>query len=396
VSAREGYGGGLAVGRRHPGRRRQLESRSSGDHGYHRPSRRRALAARLIETTQDAVVAIDHGARIVLFNGAAERIFGYGAAETIGKKINMLMAEPHRSEHDRYIADYERTGERHAIGKVREFAARRKNGEIFPIELSVTEIGASDEPRYAAFMRDVSERAKLQVAVIERTRLATIGETAAQVAHEIANPLNGIAMGIELLDRQLPAATDADVRATLSRIEREVSRLKHLLFDFRDLSREPQYNRRPLFLNGIVEELCAVQRPVCESQGIKIEVEMEPELPRVVADDDRIKQALLNLFKNAEEAMPGGGTLTVRGYRSASDVNLEVRDTGCGIPANVDIFRAFKSDKVGGSGLGLVIARQIVAAHGGTLTYTSTVGKGTSFVLSLPALSIAPTAEGLD
>ena len=351
---------------------------------------------RLIETTQDAVIAIDHGARIALFNSAAERIFGYAAAEIIGKKINMLMAEPYQREHDRYITNYERTGERRAIGKIRELAARRKNGEIFPIELSVTEIGASDDPRYAAFIRDVSERAKLQAAVVEHTRLATIGETAAEVAHEIANPLNGIAMGIELLGRQLPAATDAAVRTTINRIEREVSRLKHLLFDFRDLSKEPKYSRRPLLLNTIVEELCTMQKTVCESRGIEVEVEMEPGLPLVFADGDRIKQVLLNLWKNAEEAMPDGGMLTVRGYRSAGCVNLEVRDTGCGIAANVDIFRPFSSDKAGGSGLGLVIARQIVAANGGTLTYSSTVGKGTSFFLSLPPLSAAETAAEVD
>ncbi|MGE5215435.1 MAG: PAS domain S-box protein [Chloroflexota bacterium] len=343
----------------------------------------------LIETTQDALIAIDSRAQITVFNGAAERIFGYAAAETIGKKVNMLMAEPYRREHDQYIARYERTGEKRVIGKIREVTARRKNGEIFPIELSVTELGENDEPRYAAFIRDVSEKAKLQADLIGRTRLATIGETSAQVAHEIANPINGIAMGIELLDRQLPDTTDPGVRATLNRIEREVDRLKHLLFDFRDLSREPKYTRRPLSLSAVVEDLCGIHEPVYESHGIKIEVEMEPGLPLVYADEERIKQVLLNLCKNAEEAMPDGGTLTIRGYRSEGNVILEIRDTGCGIPADMDIFRPFKSDKDEGSGLGLVIARQIVTAHAGTLTYRSTVGTGTSFFLSLPAAETA-------
>lgn len=351
---------------------------------------------RLIETTQDAVVAIDHGGHIALFNEAAERIFGYGAAEVIGKKVNMLMAEPYRSEHDGYIGRYERTREKRAIGKIREVAARRKNGEIFPIELSVAKIGESEDPRYAAFIRDVSDRAKMQAAVMERARLATIGETATQVAHEIANPLNGIAMGIELLDRQLPPAADAAVRSTLNRIEREVSRLKHLLFDFRDLSKEPKYNRQPLSLNAIIEELCEMQKPVYELRGIKVEVEIEPGLPLVFADEERIKQVLLNLCKNAEEAMASGGTLSVKGYRSADNVIIEIRDTGCGIPADMDVFRPFKSDKARGSGLGLVIARQIMAAHTGSLTYTSTVGKGTSFFISLPALSAAETAAKVD
>jgi len=348
---------------------------------------------RLIETTQDAVIAIDSGAGIVLFNSAAERIFGYAAAEIIGQKVNVLMAEPYGREHDLYIARYERTGEKRAIGKIRQVAARRKNGELFPIELSVTELGENDEPRYAAFIRDVSEKAKLQADLLERTRLATIGETAAQIAHEIANPLNGIAMSVELLERRLLSTSDASAQTTLKRIANELSRLKALLFDFRDLSREPKYSRRPLSLNALVEELYALQKTVCESQGIQVEIEMEHGLPLVLADGDRIKQVFLNLCKNAEEAMPHGGTLTVRGFQSEDRVILEVRDTGDGISADRDVFRPFESTKAGGSGLGLVIARQIVASHYGNLTYTSTVGKGTSFFVSLPVLPPAPAGE---
>jgi len=348
---------------------------------------------RLIETTQDAVIAIDSGAGIVLFNSAAERIFGYAAAEIIGQKVNVLMAEPYGREHDLYIARYERTGEKRAIGKIRQVAARRKNGELFPIELSVTELGENDEPRYAAFIRDVSEKAKLQADLLERTRLATIGETAAQIAHEIANPLNGIAMSVELLERRLLSTSDASAQTTLKRIANELSRLKALLFDFRDLSREPKYTRRPLSLNAIVEELYALQKTVCESQGIQVEIEMEHGLPLVLAGGDRIKHVFLNLCKNAEEAMPHGGTLTVRGFQSEDRVILEVRDTGDGISADRDVFRPFESTKAGGSGLGLVIARQIVASHYGNLTYTSTVGKGTSFFVSLPVLPPAPAGE---
>jgi two-component system, LuxR family, sensor kinase FixL len=339
---------------------------------------------KLIDTTQDAVIAIDSDAQIVLFNGAAERIFGYGAAEVVGKKVNMLMAEPHQKEHDRHIARYKRTGEKRAIGKIRELVARRKNGEMFPIELSLTEIGSNEEPRYTAFIRDISEKTKLQADLLEHTRLAAIGETAAQVAHEIANPLNGIAISIELLERVFPAIGDASSHATLKGVETELSRLQSLLLDFRDMSREPKYNRKLVSLNGVVEEFCGLERPVCDAQGIQLEVEMEPGLPLVFADGDRIKQVLLNLCKNAEQAMPDGGTLKLRGYRFKGCVNLEVCDTGCGIAEDMQVFRPFQSTKAAGSGLGLVIARQIVVAHGGTLTYTSTVGKGTTFFLSLP------------
>jgi len=347
---------------------------------------------KLIDTTQDGVVAIDSRAQIVLFNSAAEKIFGYSATEIIGEKVNRLMAEPHQHKHDGYMARYERTGKRRAIGKILEAEGRRKNGETFPIELSVTEIAAGDEPRYAAFIRDVSEKARLQTDMIEHARLAAVGETSAKVAHEVANPLHGIAMGVELIARQLPPDTAPIVQTSLERIARELSRMKRMLLDFRDLSREPKYTRRPVSLNAIVGAVCALQESVCESQGIDLVADVEPDLPLIFADDDRIRQVLLNLLKNAEEAMTGGGVLTVRGERSGNCVKIEVHDTGCGIPADVDVFRPFESDKVGGSGLGLVIARQFVAAHGGTLTYTSTVGEGTSFFLSLPVLPTNPAS----
>ena len=140
----------------------------------------------LIETTQDAVISIDRRARIVMFNAAAERVFGYSRAEVSGKKISMLMAEPYATEHDGYIARYESTGEPRAIGRIRTVSARRKSGETFPIELSVTQIASGEEVNYAAFIRDISEKVKLQQQAVESERLATIGTMAAKFSHELA------------------------------------------------------------------------------------------------------------------------------------------------------------------------------------------------------------------
>jgi two-component system sensor kinase FixL len=131
--------------------------------------------ASLIETTQDAVVSIDRRGCIVLFNGAAERVFGYGADEIVGRKVNDLMAEPYATEHDEYIARYEKTGEARAIGRIRTVTARRKDGEPFPIELSVTEIAVDQDAHYAAFIRDISEKTRLQSQLVDSERLAAIG-----------------------------------------------------------------------------------------------------------------------------------------------------------------------------------------------------------------------------
>jgi len=343
----------------------------------------------LIDTTQDAVVSIDRESRIGLFNPAAERIFGYSKTEVRGQKIAILMVEPHASEHDGYIARYERTGERRAIGRIRTVAARRKSGEVFSAELSLTEVAGhgSENIRYVAFIRDISEKARLQEQAIESERLAAIGATAARLAHEIGNPLNGMYMITQLLERRLARYGDVleeSVSTPLRDLAKEISRLNQLLVEFRSLSRREKYSFRPTALAAVVAEILEIEASYYTALGIHVEQAFPKDLPLIMADSEKLKQAVLNLCKNAVEAMPDGGTLTLRGQNFGEQVVLAVMDTGLGIPDGVDIFEPFATTKTWGSGLGLVIVRQIVAAHGGTITYTSERGKGTAFRLTLP------------
>jgi PAS domain S-box-containing protein len=338
---------------------------------------------RLIDVAQDAVVSIDRRAQIALFNPSAERMFGYTPEEVLGKKVNMLMAEPYASEHDQ-------TGERRAIGKIRTVAARRKNGEIFPIELSVIEDGEGSEARYVALVRDISERVQLQAQLVEQERLAAVVETAAKVAHEIANPLNAISMTITLLDRHVKESANGTAMTDLKRMESEVSRLKDLLYEFRDLSRPESYEFRPTALVEIAEEVLALGKDHYDEKNIRVEMIFDPGLPPVLGDRVKIKQALINLCKNSEEAMPEGGTLTLRGYESKGRSLVEVTDTGIGIAEDFGLFEPFKTTKISGTGLGLVIVRQIVSRHQGSLSYISELGKGTTFTLSFPIHSESP------
>ncbi|MBI2988650.1 MAG: PAS domain S-box protein [Deltaproteobacteria bacterium] len=348
----------------------------------------------LIDTTQDAIISIDRQGRIVLFNPAAEQMFGYKKAEIDGRKINLLMTEPHASEHDRYIARYEQTRERRAIGRIRTVVARRKNGEVFPAELSLTEVTTLGEVRYAAFLRDISEKVRLQEELIETERLAAIGTTAAKLAHEIGNPLNGMYMTVQLLERRLARRMDAiddTVKSSMQTLKDEITHLNQLLYEFRSLSRREKYNFRPTALAAVAAEVLDMERPRYAALGIHVEEAFPADLPLVIADSEKLKQALLNLCKNAVEAMPQGGTLVLRARNSKEQVVLEVVDTGLGIPDGVDIFEPFATTKPWGTGLGLVIVRQIVAAHEGTITYASERGKGTVFSLSLPLGTFPPT-----
>jgi PAS domain S-box-containing protein len=350
----------------------------------------------LIETTQDAIVSIDRSGYIVVFNPAAERIFGYTKAEALGKKIDILMTETDAGQHERYIARYEETGERKAIGRIRTLIARRKNGEEFPIELSLTELQTNEEVRYAAFIRDISDKARLQEQLVEKERLAAIGATTAKLAHEIGNPLNGMYLTVQLLQQQLARydnTRDDRTVSTVTKLENEIIRLNRLLMEFRSLSRHEKYHFRPVSLVKILTDVLEMEKPRYAGLRIRVEQEFPDDLPVIVGDGDRLKQAFLNLCKNASEAMPDGGTLTVKAHRSGDGVMLEITDTGMGIPEGMDITRPFTSTKLQGSGIGLVVVRQIIAAHGGTLAYSSEVGQGTRCRLSLPFYPMSAEIE---
>ena len=340
----------------------------------------------LIATTQDAVISIDRRGCVVLFNAGAEIIFGYIAEEIVGRKVNELMAEPYASEHDDYIERYERTGKAHAIGRIRTVTAKRKNGELFPIELSVTEIEVDQDVHYAAFIRDISEKTKLQEQLVERERLATIGTTAAKIGHELANPLNGMSLTIQLLEQRLrtwPSPPDSQVTATVQRLRNEISRLNQLAGQFRTISRRERYNFRPTELADLIDDVIKIQRPHFAKLKIQIEHKIPTDMPTVTVDRDKIKQALLNLVKNAAEAMPAGGKIHIEASATENGVLIDVTDTGTGIPLDIDAFEPFMTTKKEGTGIGLVIVRQIVTAHGGNISYRSRPGEGTTFRIEL-------------
>jgi PAS domain S-box-containing protein len=228
----------------------------------------------------------------------------------------------------------------------------------------------------------VSKRAE------ERERLAAIGETAAILAHEISNPLTAMLLNLRLLEKGLIETRKKRFASIAKDVSAEVSRLNKLLQDFSKLSRRETYDPQPSSLAALAREILAMEAPKYASKRIRVELKAEPDLPLVLADHGKIKQALLNLLKNAEDAMPEGGTLTLRAYKSEDRVMLEIRDTGIGIPKDLNIEESFITTKPGGTGLGLMIVRQIVAHHHGFLSYTSEPRKGTSFFLSFP---IAPS-----
>ena len=344
--------------------------------------------AKIVQATQDGFVTIDADSRIVAFNDAAERMFGYKADEVAGQDVKLLMPEPYAREHAGYIKRYEETGEPHAIGRIRTVMGKRKDGEEFPIELSVTQIGEGNAAQYGAFIRDISEKVRLQRELLDRERLATIGTTAAKFAHEVSNPLNGMFTQVQLMQRRLARAENPDERLQrgVEMLLRDIDRLNGLLDEFRSLSRRPHMDARPTDLVALCRELVMVEGPRMAEVNVKIEQKLEDGVPAVRADADKIKQVLLNLCKNAAEAMPDGGTVTVTAHVHDDRVALKIADTGQGIPDGLDIFAPFATSKPEGTGLGLPIVRQIITAHGGAL-HCDSDESGTTFTVELPRVT---------
>lgn len=345
----------------------------------------------LLATTRDAVVCIDRHGRIVLFNQAAEQMFGYAAEDVLGKDVKLLMPEPYASEHGAYVTRYEQSRVPRAIGRIRSVAARRASGEVFPIELSVTEVELGERARYGAFIRDVSEKIGLQERLLERERLAAIGTTAASFAHEIGNPLNSMYMQAQLLKRRLAQVSGLEPRIPqiVDILLSENVRLSQLLHDFRSVVRRNALQRAPTDMNALLEELFALKQPLLDMGGIEVVREIPAGLPTVMGDAAKLKQVFMNLIKNAVEAMPDGGRLTVHAEVEDQRLVIEVVDTGVGLPAGIDVFEPFQTTKPSGTGLGLSVARQVLAAHEGTIGCSSTPGGGTTFRVVLPLAASA-------
>lgn len=344
----------------------------------------------VLETARDAIISIDENGLLTLFNPMAERVFGYAADEVLGRNVNMLMPDPYAVEHDRYLQSYRDTGVAKAIGRIREVEARRKNGEVFPIELSVSEARIGDERIFTAIIRDVSERrrAEQQIATLQqearqRERLADIGAITAKVVHDIGNPLAGLSMQAQLVLRR--AETDR-IREPAKRIVECARRLDHLIRGFNAFARDQKLNLKEIVLPGFLESIVNEWKPATRQVGITLGLDVDAGA-RLRADEEQLRRVLDNLIKNAIEAINRGpGSVRISGLSPKDETTiLKVEDSGPGIAPDFDAFQLFETTKANGTGLGLAIARQIIVAHGGTIDYDSAEPHGTIFTIRLPA-----------
>ncbi|MEO8601354.1 MAG: PAS domain S-box protein [bacterium] len=488
----------------------------------------------VLGTVRDAIVAIDRQSRITLFNPAAEAVFGYSEHEVMGQSVTLLMPPPYGDEHDEYVRRYEATGEAHAIGRIRTVQGRRKDGTVFPLELSVSESRLGDEVLYTAILRDISERRafeaalrverdfaerlieaapmivlvldrghhivrfnacleelserrladvrgrnwletfiaerdhavmralcasaattaplkshvvglvdaaggerliawtckvlstasgepdgllcigedvtnqlaaerelrELQRAAQERARLADIGAITAKIVHDLGNPLAALSMQAQLILRRARRGDFqpvAPVEGPAEQILRTLRRLEGLIREFNDFARDQRLDLRSIALQPFLNSCVELWQALASERGIALTLAPRGPLPVLRADDVLLRRVLDNLIKNAIEAVqgePGEVIVSIAPGPNEGRICIVVEDNGAGIPDGLDVFRLFETTKADGTGIGLAVAKQLIAAHGGTIAHAARSPRGTRFSIELPL--DGPTKESDD
>lgn len=362
----------------------------------------RAQFQALLDAAVDAIVLIDERGLILGFNRSAEALFGYTAPEVIGHNVRMLMPEPYRAEHDEYIQRYLDSGEARIIGIGREVTAQRKDGSCFPIDLSVGEIADHAGPaRFVGIIRDLTERKVVEQEIVEQrerlahlTRLGTIGEMTTAIAHEINQPLTAISTYAQASERLLRSGTsdEAELASTLHKIGEQARRAGEVIRHLRRLVKQRDSETEIADLNELIRDLLHLAQVDTRAHGLSIRTELANRLPLIEVDGIQIQQVILNLIRNAVDAMAewrADDTLIIRS--AALDKNrVEVRviDSGPGIPNQVleRLFEPFVTTKPDGLGVGLSICRSILNSHGGELYFDKNRPAGTVARFMLPAL----------
>ncbi len=355
----------------------------------------------LLDAAVDAIILTNHRGQIETFNPAAQRIFGYSAAEAQGQNISLLMSSVEAAQHGRYMREYLRTGVTHIIGVGREVMARRKDGSEFPVFLSVGRIGGSEPPRFVGFLHDVSEsrRAELELQeardrMLHVSRLATMGEMATSISHEINQPLAAIANYAQAASRFLaaPQPDMIEVREALTQIAGQALRAGEIVRRLRGLMRDRVTQREVADINETIQELRALIRADAHLGEVRVTFDLAEHLPPVNMDRIQIQQVLLNLLRNAVDSLqsvpPEQRQMSLRTTSNAAgDIEISVTDNGPGVAADMlsQLFTAFSTNKESGTGLGLAISRTIVEAHHGRLEHRGAAPHGATFLVTLPA-----------
>ncbi len=363
----------------------------------------------VLETVPDAMVIIDAAGTMQSFSKTAERLFGYGADEAIGNNVSMLMPEPYRAQHDGYLQRYAETGERRVIGTGRVVVGCRKDGSTFPMELSVGEMNANGKRFFTGFVRDLTERQEaqqrlqeLQAELIHMSRFTALGEMASTLAHELNQPLTAVASYLKGAGRLLDAGESSGIALARDAIERaaqQALRAGQIIRRLREFVARGEGDRQIENLAKMIEEACALALVGARQSGVQVTMAFESTSTQVLADKIQVQQVLLNLVRNAIEAMQevDRRVLTLSTHRLDKETaRIDVADTGPGIAPEIaeQLFQPFVTTKQTGMGVGLSICRTIVESHGGRIWVDPNPGGGVIFRMTLKIIAVEELADG--
>ena len=358
----------------------------------------------ILDTVPDATVVIDADGIMQSFNTSAVRQFGYAPDEAVGKNVSMLMPTPYREQHDGYLMRYLTTGEKRIIGIDRVVVGRRKDGSTFPMKLAVGQVTIGGRTFFTGFIRDLTEReesqAKLDQASNELIRLARVnelGEMASTLAHELNQPLSAIANYVQGCRRMLEKLDDeysSRMRGALEETAKQALRAGDIIRHLREFVTRGDTERNPEDIKKLIEEAGALALVGSRERGIKPVFEFGQEDHVVIADRVQIQQVLINLMRNAMEAMRDSTVKQLTVSTSPAEdgrLMVEVADTGPGIAEDIapQLFQPFVTSKANGMGVGLSISRRIIESHGGELVVRRNEAGGATFTFTLPLLTEA-------
>ena len=345
----------------------------------------------IVNDSADVIFLLDTENRIRTWNRAAENVFGWRAEEIIGKPFAVIVPPELIAAGELEHIDYHiRQSGHHHFETLR---VARDNRRI-PVEVTVSLVRDSQGVPLgrSAILRDITERKRLEDEKLRAERLAVVGAMSAKLAHEIRNPLSSITLNIDLVRDEIAALTqdrpDAGLEANtlLKSLDSEVRRIQRVTEDYLSFARMPKPQRELINLNQVLSEGLSFMQSLFDAERIELRANLEPDLPSVNADEHQLWQTVLNLIRNAIEAMPEGGILTVTTARLDNVLRLAIADTGKGmtLEEQQQMFKPFFSTKSSGTGLGLPLAQQIIAEHGGRITCQTAPNRGTTFNIELP------------
>lgn len=356
---------------------------------------REALLQSILNTVPDALVVTDQDGIVRFFNPAAERMFGYSSDEATGRNVSLLMPPSHATAHDGYMNRYLTTGERRIIGIGRILVGQRKDGTTFPMELQIGEAVIPRACLFTGFVRDLTDRqdrdrrlAELQSELIHVSRLSDLGQMVSALAHEVNQPLTATANYLSGIRRLIGPDSTPALRQALERMAEQAERARGIVQSLRALVKKDAQPRASENLETLIQETAALAL-VGTVRSVSLDLRISQEAKWVVVEKVQIQQVLLNLMRNAVEAMAGSAVriLAITAERQAERIEITVRDTGPGLaePVRGRLFEPFVTTKPDGLGVGLSICRTIVQSHGGDLTAADAPGGGTIFRFTVPA-----------